>query len=66
MQGELADDIAAMAAAIYGSLLAHYLSLAPGTGMPTAEALAIIRSAAIDHAMALRREVYLTPWPTVD
>jgi hypothetical protein len=63
MQGELADDIALMAAAIYGPLLADYMKAGRGV---TAEGFTILRCTAIDQAMALRREVYLTPWPTTD
>jgi hypothetical protein len=61
MHSELADAIERMAAPIYAALLAHYLSLARGSGMPSQETLATLRFAAIDHAMALHREVLLTP-----
>jgi hypothetical protein len=50
-----------MAAATYGPPLADYRK--PGGLRPR---LTILRRTAIDHAMALRREVPLTPSPTTD
>jgi hypothetical protein len=63
MNYEVAEEIMQMAAAIYGPLLADYMKAGRGV---TAEGLTVLRCTAIDHALALRREVLLTPNPTTD